>query len=61
MWMILLHVNLNADDDDDDDDDDDELLTACRNLFLNMNDARETANSSFIGITCVSEKISRCC
>ena len=37
------------------------LLTASGNLFLNMSDARETANCSFTGITHISEKISRCC
>ena len=37
-----------------------QLLIASGNLFLNMNDARETANCSFVGITHISEKISRC-
>ena len=37
------------------------VLTASGNLFLNMSDARETANCSFTGITHISEKISRCC
>ena len=37
------------------------LLTAFRNLFFNMSDACETANSSFTGITHISEKISGCC
>ena len=37
------------------------VLTASGNLFRNMNDARETANCSFTGITHISEKFSRCC
>ena len=37
------------------------VLTASGNLFLNMSDARETAICSFMGITHISEKISRCC
>ena len=36
------------------------VLTASGNLFLNMSDARETANCSFTCITHISEKISRC-
>ena len=35
------------------------LLTASGNLFQNMSDARETTNCSFMGITHISEKISR--
>ena len=37
------------------------VITASGNLFLNMSDARETANCTFTGITRTSEKISRCC
>ena len=37
------------------------LLTASDNLFGNIGDARETAICSFMGITHISEKISRCC
>ena len=38
------------------------VLTASGYLFfLNMSDARETANCSFTGITHISEKISRWC
>ena len=37
------------------------VLTASGNLFRNMSDARETANCSFMGITHISEKISRFC
>ena len=32
------------------------VLTASGNLFLNMSDARETANCSFTGITHISER-----
>ena len=37
------------------------VLTASGNIFLNMSDARETANCSLTGITHISEKISRRC
>ena len=37
-----------------------EVLTASGNLFINMSDARKTAICSFMGITHISEKISRC-
>ena len=37
------------------------VLTASGNLYGNMSDAHETANSSFTGITHISEKIFRCC
>ena len=37
------------------------VLTASGNLFRNMSDARETENCSFMGITHISEKISRNC
>ena len=37
------------------------LLTAYGNLFCNMSDALEIANSSFTCITHISEKIYRCC
>ena len=36
------------------------VLTASGNLFLNMSDARENANCSFMDITHISEKVSRC-
>ena len=35
------------------------VSTASGNLFCNMSDARETANCSFMGITHISEMISR--
>ena len=35
------------------------LLTAYGNIFLNLSDARETANCSYTGITHIL--ISRCC
>ena len=38
-----------------------ELLAISGNIFLNMIDARESANCSFTGILHISEKISRCC
>ena len=37
------------------------VLKASGNLFRNISDACETANCSFMGITHISEKISRCC
>ena len=37
------------------------VLTASGNLFCNMSHARETENCSFMGITHITENISRCC
>ena len=37
------------------------LLLTSGKLFCNTSNARETANCSFTGITCISKKTSRCC